>query len=79
MQPPSQTGGRKRHNLTLDLNSASAKKSTELVDLPGCSDAKTNLPGAGEVLKSKPDTRHPNPKWLYFPQISYRRANDVCQ
>merc|ERR1719320_1748445 len=26
MQPPTQGGGRKRQNLTLDLNSASAKK-----------------------------------------------------
>merc|ERR1712002_1091651 len=70
MQPPSQTGGRKRHNLTLDLNSASAKKSQvqSLLTSPDVQMLKLTSPELEKFLSQNPTLATPTPSGYIFPK-----------
>merc|ERR1719435_736192 len=70
MQPPSQTGGRKRHNLTLDLNSASAKKSKvqNLLTSPDVQMLKLTSPELEKFLSQNPTLATPTPSGYIFPK-----------
>jgi len=79
MQPP-QGGSRKRPlGLSLDLNSASAKKeaSAESSDIARCANVEADLSGIGEVFKSKPHPGHTHSVWLHISQISDGGAGNV--
>merc|ERR1719250_579368 len=56
MQPPTQGGGRKRQNLTLDLNSASAKKNRvqNLLTSPDVQMLKLTSPELEKFLSQNP-------------------------
>merc|ERR1719369_1856264 len=70
MQPPSQTGGRKRQNLTLDLNSASAKKSKvqNLLTSPDVQMLKLTSPELEKFLSQNPTLATPTPSGYIFPK-----------
>merc|ERR1719153_1627170 len=70
MQPPSQTGGRNRHNLTLDLNSASAKKSKvqNLLTSPDVQMLKLTSPELEKFLSQNPTLATPTPSGYIFPK-----------
>merc|ERR1719309_313100 len=70
MQPPSQTGGRKRHNLTLDLNSASAKKKQvqSLLTSPDVQMLKLTSPELEKFLSQNPTLATPTPSGYIFPK-----------
>merc|ERR1719219_98048 len=70
MQPPSQTGGRKRHNLTLDLNSASAKKNRvqNLLTSPDVQMLKLTSPELEKFLSQNPTLATPTPSGYIFPK-----------
>merc|ERR1719184_121403 len=60
MQPPTQGGGRKRQNLTLDLNSASAKKNRVQNLLTS--------PDLEKFLSQNPTLATPTPSGYIFPK-----------
>merc|ERR1719357_998663 len=60
MQPPTQGGGRKRQNLTLDLNSASAKKNRVQNLLTS--------PDVEKFLSQNPTLATPTPSGYIFPK-----------
>merc|ERR1719228_2839817 len=70
MQPPSQTGGRKRQNLTLDLNSASAKKNRvqNLLTSPDVQMLKLTSPELEKFLSQNPTLATPTPSGYIFPK-----------
>merc|ERR1719431_1924436 len=61
MQPPTQGGGRKRQNLTLDLNSASAKKNR-------VQNLKLTSPELEKFLSQNPTLATPTPSGYIFPK-----------
>merc|ERR1711970_725181 len=63
MQPPTQGGGRKRQNLTLDLNSASAKRTklTHLLTSPDVQMLKLTSPELEHFLSLNPTLATPTP------------------
>merc|ERR1719209_2680527 len=70
MQPPTQGGGRKRHNLTLDPNSASAKKNRvqNLLTSPDVQMLKLTSPELEKFLSSNPTLATPTPSGYIFPK-----------
>merc|ERR1719250_31237 len=70
MQPPTQGGGRKRQNLTLDLNSASAKKNKvqNLLTSPDVQMLKLTSPELEKFLISNPSLATPTPGGYIFPK-----------
>jgi len=71
MQPPSQGGGgRKRQNLTLDLNSASAKKNKvqNLLTSPDVQMLKLTSPELEKFLSQNPTLATPTPSGYIFPK-----------
>merc|ERR1712058_50682 len=70
MQPPTQGGGRKRQNLTLDLNSASAKKSRvqNLLTSPDVQMLKLTSPELEKFLNQNPTLATPTPSGYIFPK-----------
>merc|ERR1719262_1412141 len=68
MQPPS--GGRKRQNLTLDLNSASSKKSRvqNLLTSPDVQMLKLTSPELEKFLNQNPTLATPTPTGYIFPK-----------
>merc|ERR1712128_411284 len=70
MQPPTQGGGRKRQNLTLDLNSASAKKNRvqNLLTSPDVQMLKLTSPELEKFLSSNPSLATPTPTGYIFPK-----------
>merc|ERR1719342_2074312 len=69
MQPPTQGGGRKRQNLTLDLNSASAKKNRvqNLLTSPDVQMLKLTSPELEKFLSQNPTIATPTPSG-FFPK-----------
>merc|ERR1712117_688580 len=69
MQPPTQGGGRKRQNLTLDLNSASAKKNRvqNLLTSPDVQMLKLTSPELEKFLSQNPTLAAPTPSG-FFPK-----------
>merc|ERR1712122_140327 len=69
MQPPTQGGGRKRQNLTLDLNSASAKKNRvqNLLTSPDVQMLKLTSPELEKFLSQNPTLATPTPSG-FFPK-----------
>merc|ERR1712212_1411638 len=63
MQPPTQGGGRQRQNLTLDLNSASSKKSRvqNLLTSPDVQMLKLTTPELEQFLNQNPTLATPTP------------------
>merc|ERR1719177_26731 len=70
MQPPTQGGGRKRQNLTLDLNSASAKKNRvqNLLTSPDVHMLKLTSPELEKFLSQNPTLATPTPSGYIFPK-----------
>merc|ERR1711881_265617 len=70
MQPPTQGGGRKRQNLTLDLNSASAKKNRvqNLLTSPDVQMLKLTSPELEKFLSQNPTLAPPTPSGYIFPK-----------
>merc|ERR1711942_636015 len=71
MQPPTQGGGRKRQNLTLGLNSASAKKNRvqNLLTSPDVQMLKLTSPELEKFLVQNPSLATPTPSGIYnFPK-----------
>merc|ERR1719430_2207001 len=70
MQPPTQGGGRKRQNLTLDLNSASAKKNQvqSLLTSPDVQMLKLTSPELEKFLSQNPTLAAPTPSGYIFPK-----------
>merc|ERR550517_554864 len=70
MQPPTQGGGRKRQNLTLDLNSASAKKNRvqNLLTSPDVQMLKLTSPELEKFLSQNPTLATPTPSGYVFPK-----------
>lgn len=70
MQPPAQGGGRKRQNLTLDLNSASAKKNRvqNLLTSPDVQMLKLTSPELEKFLSQNPTLATPTPSGYIFPK-----------
>merc|ERR1719328_973956 len=70
MQPPTQGGGRKRQNLTLDLNSASAKKNKvqNLLTSPDVQMLKLTSPEPEKFLSQNPSLATPTPSGYVFPK-----------
>merc|ERR1711892_522300 len=70
MQPPTQGGGRKRRNLTLDLNSASAKKNKvqNLLTSPDVQMLKLTSPELEKFLSQNPTLATPTPSGYIFPK-----------
>jgi transcription factor AP-1 len=70
MQPPAQQGGRKRQNLTLDLNSASSKKSRvqNLLTSPDVQMLKLTSPELEKFLNQNPTLATPTPSGYIFPK-----------
>merc|ERR1719309_1526852 len=70
MQPPTQGGGRKRQNLTLDLNSASAKKKQvqSLLTSPDVQMLKLTSPELEKFLSQNPTLATPTPSGYIFPK-----------
>jgi len=70
MQPPSQQGGKKRQNLTLDLNSASSKKSRvqNLLTSPDVQMLKLTSPELEKFLNQNPTLATPTPSGYIFPK-----------
>merc|ERR1712098_25992 len=70
MQPPTQGGGRKRQNLTLDLNSASAKKNRvqNLLTSPDVQMLKLTSPELERFLVQNPTLATPTPSGYIFPK-----------
>merc|ERR1719489_274472 len=70
MQPPTQGGGRKRQNLTLDLNSASAKKNRvqNLLTSPDVQMLKLTSPELEKFLIQNPTLATPTPSGYIFPK-----------
>ena len=69
MQPPSGVGGRKRQNLTLDLNSASPKKNKvqNLLTSPDVQMLKLTSPELEKFLSQNPTIATPTPSG-FFPK-----------
>merc|ERR1719495_140651 len=69
MQPPTQGGGRKRQNLTLDLNSASAKKNRvqNLLTSPDVQMLKLTSPELEKFLSQNPTLATPTPSDKFKP------------
>ena len=69
MQPPSGVGGRKRQNLTLDLNSASPKKNKvqNLLTSPDVQMLKLTSPELEKFLSQNPTVATPTPSG-FFPK-----------
>merc|ERR1719481_1943662 len=70
MQPPTQGGGRKRQNLTLDLNSASSKKQRvqNLLTSPDVQMLKLTSPELEKFLSQNPTLATPTPSGYIFPK-----------
>merc|ERR1712154_529907 len=70
MQPPSGVGGRKRQNLTLDLNSASPKKNKvqNLLTSPDVQMLKLTSPELEKFLSQNPSLATPTPSSYGFPK-----------
>merc|ERR1711997_1255191 len=70
MQPPSGVGGRKRQNLTLDLNSASPKKNKvqNLLTSPDVQMLKLTSPELEKFLSQNPSLATPTPSGYVFPK-----------
>merc|ERR1712123_332498 len=70
MQPPTQGGGRKRQNLTLDLNSASAKENRvqNLLTSPDVQMLKLTSPELEKFLSQNPTLATPTPSGYIFPK-----------
>jgi len=70
MQPPTQAGGKKRQNLTLDLNSASAKKNRvqNLLTSPDVQMLKLTSPELEKFLSQNPTLATPTPSGYIFPK-----------
>merc|ERR1719206_494587 len=70
MKPPTQGGGRKRQNLTLDLNSASAKKNRvqNLLTSPDVQMLKLTSPELEKFLSQNPTLATPTPSGYIFPK-----------
>merc|ERR1712018_810074 len=70
MQPPSGVGGRKRQNLTLDLNSASPKKNKvqNLLTSPDFQMLKLTSPELEKFLSQNPSLATPTPSSYGFPK-----------
>jgi len=70
MQPPSGVGGRKRQNLTLDLNSASPKKNKvqNLLTSPDVQMLKLTSPELEKFLSQNPSLTTPTPSSYGFPK-----------
>jgi len=72
MQPPAGAGGKKRQNLTLDLNSASAKKNKvqNLLTSPDVHKLTLTSPELEKFLSSNPSLATPTPSGYCFPPKS---------
>jgi hypothetical protein len=71
MQPPAGPGGRKRQNLTLDLNSASAAKRNKVQSLltsPDVQMLKLTSPELEKFLSQNPSLATPTPSGYPFPR-----------
>merc|ERR1711892_634762 len=70
MQPPTQAGGRRRQNLTLDLNSASSKKNKvqNLLTSPDVQMLKLTSPELEKFLSQNPTLATPTPSGYIFPK-----------
>jgi len=70
MQPPTGAGGKKRQNLTLDLNSASSKKNRvqNLLTSPDVQMLKLTSPELEKFLSSNPTLATPTPSGYIFPK-----------
>merc|ERR1712098_899668 len=70
MQPPAGAGGKKRQNLTLDLNSASAKKNKvqNLLTSPDVQMLKLTSPELEKFLSQNPTLATPTPSGYIFPK-----------
>lgn len=70
MQPPLGGGGRKRQNLTLDLNSASSKKKSmqNLLTSPDVQMLKLTSPELEKFLSQNPTLATPTPSGYIFPK-----------
>merc|ERR1711942_222758 len=89
MQPPTQGGGRKRQNLTLDLNSASAKKNRvqNLLTSPDVQMLKLTSPELEKFLSQNPTLAtttlatlsavHPTPAHPVGPSIQINQEHQV--
>merc|ERR1711983_179775 len=79
MQPPTQGGGRKRQNLTLDLNSASAKKNRvqNLLTSPDVQMLKLTSPELEKFLSQNPTLATPTPSGYIFPKSVPEGSNEA--
>merc|ERR1740131_349321 len=70
MQPPAGAGGKKRQNLTLDLNSASSKKNRvqNLLTSPDVQMLKLTSPELEKFLSQNPTLATPTPSGYIFPK-----------
>merc|ERR1712098_516346 len=70
MQPPAGAGGKKRQNLTLDLNSASAKKNKvqNLLTSPDVHKLTLTSPELEKFLSQNPTLATPTPSGYIFPK-----------
>ncbi len=70
MQPPAGPGGRKRQNLTLDLNSASAKRNKvqSLLTSPDVQKLMLTSPDLEKFLSQNPSLATPTPTGYPFPR-----------
>merc|ERR1719233_1572536 len=81
MQPPTQGGGRKRQNLTLDLNSASAKKNRvqNLLTSPDVQMLKLTSPELEKFLSLRDLILHTFSYWNFldiFGLVSILKSHD---
>merc|ERR1719219_3331770 len=81
MQPPTQGGGRKRQNLTLDLNSASAKKNRvqNLLTSPDVRMLKLTSPELEKFLSQNPTLATPTPSGYIFPKSVTEEQMDYAK
>ena len=71
MQPPSGAGGRKRGNLTLDLNTASPKKTRiqNILTSPDVQKLNMSSPDIEKLLSQNPSLATPTPSGYGFPKV----------
>ena len=71
MQPPSGAGGRKRGNLTLDLNTASPKKTRiqNILTSPDVQKLNMSSPDIEKLLSQNPSPATPTPSGYGFPKV----------
>lgn len=86
MQPPTGVGNRKRHSLTLDLNSASSKRNKfqSLLTSPDVQMLKLTSPELEKFLSQNPSLATPTPNGYTFPrsvteeQMMYAKGFEVA-